>query len=235
MDLTPRLDAIAKSIDECDTIADIGSDHAYLPIYLIKKGKAKKAIASDINKGPAEISKSRIKQNGLERYIEVRIGDGLKVLDKEEAEIIVVAGMGGLIMRDMLSESIDIARGAKEIILQPMRDSRALIKWLIENAFQVINGEIIKEGNKFYEIIWACYKENSYCKKNAKIINEGMYYKNTPALHEYINSKIDEYTKVLEYLKAYNTPNILERIEECKKELEDYREVRAWLSLNAEQ
>ncbi|MDD2480562.1 MAG: class I SAM-dependent methyltransferase [Lutispora sp.] len=235
MDLTPRLEAIAKSIDECYIIADIGSDHAYLPIYLIKSGQAQKAIASDINKGPAEISKSRIKLNGLEGYIEVRIGDGLKVLDNGEADIIVVAGMGGLTMRDMLSESIDIARGAKRIILQPMRDSRTLIRWLVENDFQVINGEIIKENNKFYEIIWACYKENSYYDRNVKIINESMYYKNTPVLHEYINSKIDEYTKVLEDLKAYNTPNILKRIEECNKELEDYRKVMSWLSLNVEQ
>lgn len=234
MDLTPRLEAIGKSIDKYDIVADIGSDHAYLPIYLINNGKAKKAIASDINKGPADISMKRIKKYGLEQYIEVRIGDGLKVLDENEADIIVVAGMGGLLIQNLLNDSIDIARSARKIILQPMRDSRFLIQWLIDNSFQILDGEVIKENNKFYEIIWACFNKGWYNNKNNEMINEAYYYKNTPILHEYIENKMTEYSKIISHLEGLDTHNNEKRIYECKKELEYYREVQKWLSLNVE-
>lgn len=232
MDLTPRLRAIGESIERCNVIADIGSDHAYLPIYLINNGKAEKIIATDINVGPAEISRKRIKKYGLEDHIEVRVGNGLKVLDKGEADIIIIAGMGGLLIQSILSESLDVAKSADEVILQPMRDSRALIKWLLENSFSILEGEIVKEKDKYYEIIWCRFDERS--KKDINMINEVYYYKNTPILKEYIDKKIEQYTKIVKQLKASNITDEEARMQECIKELNDYREAKKWLSLNAE-
>ena len=97
MQLTPRLKAIADSILGCKNIADIGSDHAYLPIYLVKNKKTEKAIATDVNKGPANISRERIKHYGLGDIIDVRVGYGLKVLSPDEVNVIVISGMGGLL------------------------------------------------------------------------------------------------------------------------------------------
>lgn len=232
MDLTPRLRAIGESIERCNVIADIGSDHAYLPIYLINNGKAEKIIATDINVGPAEISRKRIKKYGLEDHIEVRVGNGLKVLDKGEADIIIIAGMGGLLIQSILSESLDVAKSADEVILQPMRDSRALIKWLLENSFSILEGEIVKEKDKYYEIIWCRFDERS--KKDINMINEVYYYKNTPILKEYIDKKIEQYTRIVKQLKASNITDEEARMQECIKELNDYREAKKWLSLNAE-
>ncbi|MCQ1530820.1 tRNA (adenine(22)-N(1))-methyltransferase [Lutispora saccharofermentans] len=234
MDLTPRLAVIGESIDECDVVADIGSDHAYLPIYLINNNKAKKAIATDINKGPAEISMKRVKKYGLEQHIEIRIGDGLSALKDKEADIIVIAGMGGILIQNILSEGIDIARSAGELILQPMRDSRILIKWLIQNSFEIFNGEIVKENDKFYEIIWTRYKQNCYDEKSIDMINEMFYYKNSPALLEYIDKKISEYSGIIDHLENFTHKN-QKRIEECSKELIHYKEAKKWLSLNVEQ
>ncbi len=234
MDLTPRLAAIGESIDECDVVADIGSDHAYLPIYLINNNKAKKAIATDINKGPAEISMKRVKKYGMEQYIEIRTGDGLSALKDKEADIIVIAGMGGILIQNILSEGIDIARSAAELILQPMRDSRLLIKWLIQNSFEIFDGEIVKENDKFYEIIWTRYKQNCYDEKSIDMINEIFYYKNSPAVFEYIDKKISEYSGIIKHLENY-TPKNKERIGECNKELMHYKEAKTWLSLNVEQ
>lgn len=232
MDLTPRLRAIGESIERCNVIADIGSDHAYLPIYLINNGKAEKIIATDINVGPAEISRKRIKKYGLEDHIEIRVGNGLKVLDKGEADIIIIAGMGGLLIQSILSESLDVAKSADEVILQPMRDSRALIKWLLENSFSILEGEIVKEKDKYYEIIWCRFDERS--KKDINMINEVYYYKNTPILKEYIDKKIEQYTRIVKQLKASNITDEEARMQECIKELNDYREAKKWLSLNAE-
>jgi len=227
LELTPRLRAIGESIERCNVIADIGSDHAYLPIYLIKNNKADKVIASDINIGPARISKERVKKYGLEDYIEVRIGNGLEVLNKGEADIIVIAGMGGLLIKSILEERIDVARDADRLILQPMRDSRTLINWLLKKSFVIIDGEIVKENEKYYEIIRTCYDENSDC--SDEVINEVYYYKNTPVLHEYIDKKIEQYKNIINQLKASNVADSDERMCECIKELNNYREAKKWL------
>jgi len=234
LNLSPRLKTIAQSIKNCNIVADIGSDHAYLPIYLIKTGKANKAIATDINEGPAEISKKRIKKYGLDGLIQVRVGNGLSVINEDEADIIVIAGMGGILIKDILEAGITIAKNANQIILQPMRDSRILIKWLIDNSFEIIGGEVIKEDNKFYEIIWTRFKEEHTCQNNI-VKNEVYYYKNTDTLHEYIDKKINEYKKIIDQIKATNEGNNQMRLEECIKELNGYREAKQWHSLNAEQ
>jgi len=227
LELTPRLKAIGESIERCKVIADIGSDHAYLPIYLIKNSKADKVIASDINLGPARISEERIKKHGLEDYIEVRIGNGLEILNKNEADIIVIAGMGGLLIKSIIEESIDIAKSANKLILQPMRDSRALIRWLLKNSFVIIDGEIVKENEKYYEIIRSRFDEQSDC--NAEVINEVYYYKNTPVLHEYIDKKIHQYSNIINQLKASNVSDGDARMQECINELNNYREAKKWL------
>lgn len=232
LELTPRLKVIGESIERCNVIADIGSDHAYLPIYLINNGKADKIIATDINVGPAEISRKRIKTYGLEDHIEVRVGDGLKVLDKDEADIIIIAGMGGLLIQSIISQSMEVARSADKIILQPMRDSRTLIKWLLDNSFSIFEGEIVKEKDKYYEIIWCRYDDRA--KNYVNVINEVYFYKNTPFLQEYIDKKIKQYSRIIEQLKSSNMTDDEARMKECIKELNDYREAKKWLSLNAE-
>jgi len=233
LELTPRLKTIGESIERCNVVADIGSDHAYLPIYLIKNNKANKVIASDINIGPAKISKERIKKYGLENYIEVRIGNGLKVIDKYEADIIVIAGMGGLLIKSIIEERMDVAISDDRLILQPMRDSRALISWLLKSSFVIIDGEVIKENEKYYEIIRTCFDEEA--DRDAEVINEVYYYKNTPVLHEYIDRKIEQYMNIINQLKASNVADSDARMRECIEELNNYREAKKWLILNAEQ
>jgi len=232
LELTPRLKTIGDSIEKCDVIADVGSDHAYLPIYLINNGKADKVIATDINVGPAEISRKRIKRFRLEDRIEVRVGDGLKVLDNDEADVIIIAGMGGLLIQSILSESLEVAKSADKIILQPMRDSRLLIKWLLDNSFSILEGKIVKEKDKYYEVIWCCYDEKS--RNDVNEINEVYYYNNTFLLHEYIDKKIVQYTRIIEQMKASNIVDGEARMKECIKELNDYKEAKKWLSLNVE-
>lgn len=234
MHLTSRLKAIADSFDKCDCIADIGSDHAHLPIFLIKNNKAAKAIATDINMGPANISKKRIQQYELDSLIDVRVGSGLKVLKYNEADIIVISGMGGLLIMDIIEESLEIAKSAKLLVLQPMRDGYLLRKWLFENGFEITDVEIVKEENKYYEIIWI--KPNDKVDKNLVInyIDDKLLSKRNPILVEYIDSKILEYKKITKELKEHNTPNTVKRLKECNDMLEYYKGVKVCLRQNAE-
>src|SRR5690554_4326780 len=108
MKLSPRLLAIAEMVPEGSRVADIGTDHGYIPVFLKKTGRAKWAMASDINTGPLEKAAEVIKRHGLETEIDIRRGDGLTVLDGGEADTIVVAGMGGMLMRDILAAGVRV-------------------------------------------------------------------------------------------------------------------------------
>lgn len=232
--LTPRLKAIADSISQCNIIADIGSDHAYLPIYLVRNKKIKKAIASDINVGPANISRKRIKQYGLDDIIDVRVGYGLKVLGPNEANVIIISGMGGLLIINIIKESQDIARNSQMLILQPMKDGYQLRKWLIENSFDIVDEEIIKEESKFYEIIWAVPADKEKKLQTVNFIGDKLLEKNNPILLEYVDSKINEYQKILEELIGHNTPNVIVRRKQCYDMLEYYKEAKIWIQQNVQ-
>lgn len=234
MQLTPRLKAIADSISHCKNVADIGSDHAYLPIYLVKSKRVEKAIASDVNIGPSNISKARIKYYGLEGIIDVRVGYGLKVLEPNEVDVIVISGMGGLLIIDIIKESLNISRDAQMLILQPMKDSYLLRKWLVENSFDITDEEIVKEENKFYEIIWVVPTNKVKRTQSVSFIGNKLLEKPSPILLEYLNNKIDEYQKIIKKLENHNTPNSIKRQEQCHHMLEYYKEAKKWVQQKVE-
>lgn len=151
--LTPRLQKIADLVPKCDTVADIGTDHAYIPLYLIKEEKIKKAIASDIKKGPVMRAKENIKQYGADDAIEVRLGPGLETVSPGEANVIVVAGMGGILISDILNASPEVVGKAGILILQPMTAVRELREYLCEKDFEIEGEYVVSEENKMYNII----------------------------------------------------------------------------------
>lgn len=231
MELTPRLQMIADSINNCEVMADIGSDHAYLPIYLTKNKKAKRAIASDVNKGPVETAKKRIKGNNADDAVDVRHGNGLEVLKPGEADVIVIAGMGGILMTEILSGGKDITCRAGILVLQPMRDSDKVRRWLCENGFDIVDEELVKEDYKIYEIIWARPQQGEKPAGERPGCGEPMYIgkkileKKHPLAAELVARRIGEYEKVMAALKGQDTANSRERMEECRTMLDYYGNV----------
>jgi len=228
LNLTPRLKIIADSIQGFETLADIGSDHAYLPIYLVKNGRVKIVIATDVNSGPAEISRKRIKNHGLEPKVSVREGNGLRVINPGEAEVIVIAGMGGILIGDILDKGIDVAKSAKLLILQPMRDSEKVRKWLLEHGFDIIDEELVKDQDKIYEVIWSQPGEEAGEVKGPLFIGEKIIKKKHPLLEEFIYRRVKELEKVMIALEAMDSDNCRERAEECRAMLAYYKEVAEW-------
>lgn len=227
--LSPRLKIIADSLKGFDTVADIGSDHAYLPIYLAKNGQVGSVIATDVNKGPVRIAKARVESHGAGSAVKVRQGNGLEAIRKGEAEAVVIAGMGGLLIRDILENGIEIARSAKLLILQPMRDSDKVRKWLYENSFDITDEELVKDQDKIYEVIWA--KPASMLKeaKGLMLIGDRVIEKRHPLLSELIIRKTKELEKVMDTLEIMDTGNCRDRHEECRAMLDFYREVAQWV------
>ena len=147
--LTPRLEMILQNI-KTDKIADIGTDHGFIPIELAKRGKT--VIATDANAGPLDSARKNIEKNGLE--ISLRPGNGLAPLSEGEAEEIIIAGMGGELIKKIISNDLEKARSSR-LILQPMSLQAELRRFLTENGFEIVSEDLAKEDRKIYNLIIA--------------------------------------------------------------------------------
>lgn len=152
LDLTPRLRGICDLITSSDTVADIGCDHAYVAITLIEEKRAKRVIACDIKKGPLEIAKENIKKYKKEDSIITRLGSGLDPIEENEADTIIIAGMGGELIENIVRENINKAKNT-HLVLQPMNSQETLRHYLIENGFIIEKEDIKTEDFKVYNIL----------------------------------------------------------------------------------
>lgn len=153
--LSPRLRKIAALVPDGCTVADIGTDHAYIPAYLAENGIIRHAIASDIRSGPLARAEATVKRCRLEGTVETRLGAGLERLAPGEAEVIIIAGMGGVLISEILEAAPETVSGAKLLILQPMTAVLELREYLSGNAYTVSGEYLVRETGKMYNIIAA--------------------------------------------------------------------------------
>lgn len=161
--LSKRLETAASYVPEGARLADIGSDHAYLPCYLAQKDKIEFAIAGEVAMGPFSSAKNQIAQSRLEQVVEARLGDGLSVVAQEDAiDTVTICGMGGDLIARILEggKQEDRLKEISRYILQPNNAEYKIRKWLLENGCHIVAEEIIEENSKIYEIIVAEPAEN---------------------------------------------------------------------------
>ena len=151
--LSPRLSKIAKLIGSCRCLADIGTDHAYLPVSMCLSGRALRAIASDIRRGPLERAADTVRAYHANDKISLRLGAGLETLEPDEADAVVIAGMGGLLISNILDDGADKLSSADKIILQPMTAAPELREYLWQNRWSIEDEALAREENKIYNIL----------------------------------------------------------------------------------
>ena len=148
MELSQRLYAVARLVTPGNRLADVGTDHGYIPIYLIKEKKIPHGIAMDINKGPLERAKEHIQAEGLQEQIETRLSDGLEKLKPGEADTAVIAGMGGALTIRILDKDRETVSSLKELILQPQSELFAVRRFLAQKGFRIEEEDLVLEEGK---------------------------------------------------------------------------------------
>lgn len=154
--MNKRLNTLAKMVDKGSRVADIGTDHAYLPIELMNENKVSYAIASDIAAGPLQNAKDDIVAAGFENKIETRLGAGLSTITKtDRIDTVVIAGMGGKLMVQILDDALNNGFKFKNLVLEPNIGEPGVRKWLTEHQYRILTEDLIAEAGHTYELIKA--------------------------------------------------------------------------------
>ena len=238
--ISDRLKTAASLIREGAVLADVGTDHGYVPIYLLEQKKIKSAIAMDINKGPLERAREHIHLYGMDAYIQTRLSDGVAALEKGEADSILIAGMGGGLVMHILEEGKDICQAAGELILQPQSELCSVRDYLAKNGYMIDAERMVFEDGKYYPMMRVHYqtgknKNTDITEKDAALKNAGncesrykveclygrhLLMEKNPILHQYLQKEHKVFETILDnLLKQPESEKITARIGEVKEAL----------------
>ena len=195
MQLDARLAAIAAFVPHGTALADIGADHAYLAATLVMKGIAHRAVVGDLSAGACAAARRTALTQRLTREIDVRQGDGLSVLTPGEAESIVIAGMGGALIAEILSGAPAVLTSVQTLVLQPMNGAAKLRRWLYENGWDIVDETLARAGGHLYEIIRAEHGAAELPDDVLLHIGARLFEKHDPLLKAHIEAKIAKLTR----------------------------------------
>ena len=216
MELSKRLNWILEKVDKCETIIDVGTDHGYIPIKLIKDNIASRVITSDINKEPLEKARINASLDGVIEKVDLRLGGGLKTLKSKEVQGIIIAGMGGNLIRDILEADLDKVKDVDYLVLQPAQNPEVLREYLYTHEYEIIDEDICLDEGKYYELFKVKYKKNNITKLEDVFyeISPVMLKKRTETLKSYIEDKVEKNNKILNFIN-----DDTEHAKERKKQL----------------
>jgi tRNA (adenine22-N1)-methyltransferase len=242
--LSERLQHIAAQVQPGNVLADVGTDHGYLPIYLLQQERVRRGIAMDINEGPLLRAAEHIAQEGLGDYIELRRSDGLERLACGEADIVVIAGMGGGLTMDILSARRDVVRGLAQLILEPQSQLAEVRRFLREENYFIEQEDLVLEDGKYYPILrvlpgqpdasGAFADANGLSREAVDAYGPGLLEWHHPVLVSFLKREQQQCQQILEGLPEAEgddekSARIRSRREQLQKKLAWNQEARAYL------
>ena len=225
MKLTPRLQGIADFVQIGSNIGDIGTDHGYIPVYLIREKICSSVIATDINPGPLESAKNYIEKCGLTDKIKTRLGSGLEPIKPKEADTAIIAGMGGHLIIDILRENLNITRSISKFVLQPMVASDELRRFICENQMRIEDEKLVREKDKMYEIFTVIHGREDIKNPVHFEIGKRLIENKDNLLEEFILKKLKEVEKILRVLNKSRSKEGLQRYETLQERYNNLMEV----------
>ncbi|MCJ8011405.1 class I SAM-dependent methyltransferase [Paenibacillus sp. KQZ6P-2] len=253
MKLSRRLEMIMELIPEQSRLADIGSDHALLPVAAVQTGQVVQAVAGEVNPGPFKAAAKQVAEAGLQHQISVRCGDGLAVIEPGEVDVITIAGMGGSLIASILDNGQDKLTDVQLLILQPNVGEDILRRWLMEHGWLLTSEKILEEDGKIYEILTAV-PEQEDARISSRLLYENQEWPSssgdgnftvtselllrmgpwllkepTPVLMDKWNSELDKLHSILNSLSASKLESAEAKSSQLKQEIAQIKEVLACL------
>ena len=226
MELSKRLQAVADLVTEGASVADIGTDHGYIPIYLIEYHIAEKVIALDINRGPLERARMHVVGHGLKGKIETRLSDGLEKVLPGEVDTMIAAGMGGGLVIKILTEGYPVVEILDTMILQPQSEIAQVRAYLRTHGFRILEEEMILEDGKYYPMMKVRYAPEKFVQQPKPTDGDFLFgpmllQAHHAVLHSYLLREQRIQKDVLKQLAAQKqTPAIAQRTKEVEAHLQ---------------
>ncbi|NLW24554.1 MAG: SAM-dependent methyltransferase [Clostridia bacterium] len=226
--LSKRLQQIADFVPLGTKVADIGTDHGLLPCYLVQKGVSPLAIAADISKGPLKMAERLVSTLLLADRVELRLGDGLKVLNPGEVDTVVIAGMGGATIKNILEASPKVVEKLKRLILQPNVAGNLVRLWAKQNQWRIIDEEIIFEDKHYYEIIVLEPGEMNWVDDIYLHLGPKLVEKHHPLLIPFLQNQEEVEQEILKDLKKSNSKEAKQKAQDIQNKWAKIRQVITW-------
>lgn len=220
MELSKRLDAVASLINIEHTLVDVGTDHGYIPIYMIEKG-CQHGIAMDVNEGPLSRARDHIRAYHMEGFIETRLSNGFQNLLPGEAQTAVMAGMGGALIIKILTDYPAVTAAINEFVLQPQSEIRKVRKFLQDNHFVISEEEMVYEEGKFYPVLQVYHGEEERFSEMELRYGRRLLDKRHKVLEQFIKQEIKQKEEILIKLESQKSQMALQRMRDVVEELEN--------------
>lgn len=229
MELSKRLQAVADLVTAHYKLADIGTDHAYIPIYLTQQKKITEAVALDVNEGPLQRAEEHIRENGLEAEIETRLSNGFQALQPGEVQSAVIAGMGGGLVIRILTEGAEVVRKLEECILQPQSEIEKVRAFLLEKGYEFLEEDMVCEDGKYYPMMHVIHGHmeswtDIEWKYGAFLLKE-----RNPVLWDFLKKEAQSLTDVIHSLEQVSGERAKERLSELKHRFKENQEAQKYM------
>lgn len=231
MELSKRLQTIASFVTDGYRLADIGTDHGYIPIYLTKKGRCPRAFAMDLNPQPLKRAKQHILEEHAQEQVQCILSDGLNQLPKGEVDSIVIAGMGGDLMMRILENGWDKLFDVKELILSPQSHWEKVRHFLHDRNFRILREAFLEEDGKYYVVLRAVFGTETYEKECFYRFGAELLWNKDPVLLEFLNREYEKYSRIQKELEDNAKDHIRKRRFQVEEILGDIREALGYYEM----
>lgn len=221
MELSKRLYAVAGLVTEGASVADIGTDHGYIPIYLTEHNIASKVIAADIRKGPLERARMHIISRGLKGRIETRLSDGLKAVRPGEVDTVIASGMGGDLVIKILEEGSQVVASLHACILQPQSEIQKVRRYLVKHGMRIEAEDMVEEDGKFYPVMRAVHGEPEPYTEVEYLYGKYLLRAHHPVLKKYLYREMQIKESIFHQLYRHrDSKSAALRMEEVRREMQ---------------
>lgn len=219
MILSKRLTTIASLVPVGSRVADVGTDHGYTPIYLVKNGVAVSAIAMDVRSGPLSRAAEHVREYGFEEKIELRLSDGLQALQAGEVDTVIISGLGGPLMIDILTRGQQVAQTVDTFVLSPQSDIPGVRVYLREHGYRIDKEVFLKEEGKYYTVMVVTHGSSRPGRYIDDLFGKELLDSADPVLKEYLEKEAARYRQLLPQLENTSREETRQRGQKMKDEL----------------